>query len=152
MPIRWRLTLVFTAVTVLLLSGLGVLFVRQLGSGLLSNLDGALRTRANELIGQLGPDGTNFSDPGQNPLILSGGMYGQILTTRAVIVESSQGLGKQPLLTADQTARAVHAPVTTDTPVTLSTPLAGSETSTMRVLAVSSGHPGVVVAVAGSRR
>ncbi len=151
MPIRWRLTLVFTAVTVLLLSGLGVLFVRQLGSGLLSNLDGALRTRANELIGQLGPDGTNFSDPGQNPLILSGGMYGQILTTRAVIVESSQGLGKQPLLTADQTARAVHAPVTTDTPVTLSTPLAGSETSTMRVLAVSSGHPGVVVAVAGSR-
>jgi len=78
MPIRWRLTIVFTAATVLLLGGLGVLFLRQLGSGLISNLDGALRTRANELIGQLGTDGTNFSDPGQNPLILPGGMYGQI--------------------------------------------------------------------------
>ena len=151
MPIRWRLTIVFTAATVLLLGGLGVLFIRQLGSGLISNFDGALRTRANELIGQLGTDGTNFSDPGQNPLILPGGMYGQILTTKAVIIESSDGMGKQPLLTADQAAQAAYAPVTADTPITLSASTAGSDPTTMRVLAVSSGHPGAVVAVAGSR-
>ena len=121
MPIRLRLTVLFTAGALLLLGGLGVLFIRQLGGGLVSNLDGALRTRANELIGQLGPEGSNFSDPGQNPLLLPGGTYGQVLTVRAVIIQSSDGLGKQPLLTAAQAAGAAHAPVSIDVPVTLTT-------------------------------
>ena len=151
MPIRLRLTVLFTAGALLLLGGLGVLFIRQLGGGLVSNLDGALRTRANELIGQLGPEGSNFSDPGQNPLLLPGGTYGQVLTVRAVIIQSSDGLGKQPLLTAAQAAGAAHGPVSIDVPVTLTTSAAGADPLTMRVLAVSSGHPGVVVAVAGSR-
>src|ERR1700712_5066387 len=151
MPIRLRLTMLFTAATLLLLAGLGMLFVRQLSVGLVSNLDGALRTRANELIGQLGPSGTNFSDPGQSPLILPGGMYGQILTAKAAIIESSDGLGQHALLTPDQAANAATARVTADSPVTLTTPAAGSDPLTMRVLAVSAGHPGVVVAVAGSR-
>lgn len=151
MPIRLRLTVLFTAATLVLLGALGLLFVRQLGAGLVSNLDGALRTRANELIGQLGPDGTNFADPGQSPLILPGGMYGQILTTKAVIIESSDGLGRRALLTPGQAASAAIAPVSADTTITLTTSVAGADPSTMRVLAVSSGHRGVVVAVAGSR-
>jgi len=150
-PIRLRLTVLFTAATLLLLGGLGVLFVRQLGAGLVSNLDGALRTRAGELIGQLGAGATNFQDPGQNPLILPGGMYGQILTTAAVVLESSDGLGKHSLLTPEQAARAASAPVIADRSVTLTPSVAGSDPSRMRILAVSSGHQGVVVAVAGSR-
>jgi len=151
MPIRLRLTVLFTAATLLLLGGLGLLFVRQLGTGLVSNLDSALRTRANELIGQLGPDSTNFADPGQSPLVLPGGMYGQILTTNAAVIESSDGLGRHALLTPNQAADAANALVTADTTIALPTAGAGSDPTTMRVLAVASGRRGVVVAVAGSR-
>jgi len=151
MPIRLRLTVLFTAATLVLLTGLGFLFLNQLRSGLVGNLDGSLRARADEVAGQLGPDGTNFQDPGQYTLILPGGMYGQVLTTSASVLESSDGLPKQSLLTAGQAAAAAAAPVSADATVALAGPAAGSEPLTMRVFAVSSVHRGVIVAVAVSR-
>jgi signal transduction histidine kinase len=148
MSIRLRLAALFTLATIGLLGAGGLLFVQQLRSGLLTSLDLSLRNRADGVVNQLGSG--NFQDNSPQTLPSSGGTYVQLLTTAGVVVQASDGLPPRPLLTPAQAATAAAGHVSADVPVALTVP---GETGpeTMRLLAMPSGQPGVVVAVVTNR-
>ena len=150
MPIRLRLALLVTAATLVLLTGAGLLFVRELQTGLQQNLDTTLRTRGDDLISQLGEQAANFQDAGPTLLVLGNDSYQQILTDQGAVLDSSDGLTGTPLVTPAQAAQAATHPVLADTTIT---PAGGGPVAAQRVrlLATATDQPGVIVAVAVSR-
>ena len=150
MPIRLRLALLVTAATLVLLTGAGLLFVRELQTGLQQNLDTTLRTRADDLISQLGEQAANFQDAGPAPLVLGNDSYQQVLTDRGVVLDSSDGMTGASLITPEQARAATLGPVLADTTITPTgrEPAAAQQ---VRLLATATDQPGVVVAVAVSR-
>ena len=126
---------------------LGVLFVEQLRSGLLTNLDNNLRSRAGDLVSQLAGGAAGGPTIGRRPPLLTGGYFGQVLTTSGVIVESAGDGVIHPLLTPLQAA--LPAPFVIDATFTpAATP---DEPQLLHIMAVPGTHPGLIVAVAGSR-
>lgn len=147
MPIRWRLTLLFTAAAAVLMIVLGTLFVGQLRSGLVANLENNLRSRAGDLVGQLGAGPAGGLHAGRRQSVLPGGFFGQVLTTSGKVIESVGGTVIHPLLTPPQAASP--APFVIDATFTpAATP---DEPQLLHVLAVRTSDPGLIVAVAGSR-
>lgn len=146
MPIRWRLALLVGAVTALLFTGAGLLFVRELTAGLQHDLNSTLSARATELVGQIGDQGTNFQDPGRGALISGSDLYQQVLRSDGTVLDSSDGL-TGPLIFATQAQAAERALLIVDTTIT---PATGGPQH-VRVLATGTARPGLVVAVATSR-
>lgn len=158
MPIRWRLALLCAAATLLVLAGAGVVFLRQLQSGLDGNLDTTLRSRAATLIAQVvSREGPDFPDTTSSPVLRGTDTLEQILTADARVVQSSDGLAGRPLLTPQQAAAALRGPVTLNTDVTLAvTARVGSapavtEDHLVRLLAAPLGRAGQVVVVGVNR-
>ena len=80
MPIRLKLALQFSAVTLLLLLTVGTLFVIDLRTDLQRSMDAGLRSRADDLIAQLRRTGA--APPSGRLLRLPAGSYGQVLRQR----------------------------------------------------------------------
>jgi signal transduction histidine kinase len=149
-PIRLKLALQFSAVTLLVLVAVGALFGIDLRTDLQHSMDTDLRSRAEDLIAQLDATGTGT---GQGRLLrLPAGSYGQVLDSGGRLVQATGEARTHPLLSAAQAAAAVggeqlfngvlqpdqRGPVRT-----------GQEQ--VRILAEPAGRPGLVVAVATSR-
>ncbi|MEP6560207.1 MAG: HAMP domain-containing sensor histidine kinase [Nakamurella sp.] len=148
MPIRLRLALLVTAATLVLLTGAGFLFIRELQTGLQQNLDTTLHTRVEDLISQLGEQAANFQDAGPTPLVLGNDSYQQVLTDHGKVLDSSDGLTGTPLLTPAQATQAATNTLLADTTIT---PAGTQATQRVRLLATATNQPGVIVAVAVSR-
>ena len=151
MRIRLKLAILFTALTLVLLVGIGAFFLLNLRSGLQSSMDNSLRTRADEVIAQLGA-----SRPGDSAgirLVLAHNSYGQVLTTSGTVTESTDDTLDGPLLTPSQAVAAARGQRLFDATVHPATSSANGELGPqrVRVLAAPSGQAGNVVAVATSR-
>jgi two-component system, OmpR family, sensor kinase len=151
--IRSRLALIFSAVTLAILIGGSVLFVRRLESGLEQSLTSTAASHADTLASVIGPHPS--TDPRawerQRGLFTSrGGSFDQLLTTRGQILGSSRALAQTPLLTAKQAKAAAKRSVVFDATVRLTVPT-DSGPEPMRIFAERVGRSNVVVAVANSR-
>jgi hypothetical protein len=99
--IRLRLTLLFSAATLILLVGGGVLFVNRLDAELDQNLTLTLRTRADKITSALGAVAKSSST---DPLVLretlrrsAGNAYVQLLGHSGTLVASSRFVEQTPL-------------------------------------------------------
>ena len=150
MPIRLKLALQFSAVTLLLLLGVGALFVIDLRADLQRSMDTGLRSRADDLIAQLDAAGATVV-PGR-PLRLPGGSYGQLLDSAGRLVQSTEDARSHPLLTPAQAAQAGGGQQLFDGMLQLDqhgqTP---ARQQKVRILSGPSGRAGMVIAVATSR-
>ncbi len=149
MPLRLKLALQFSAVTLLLLLAVGTLFVLDLRADLQRSMDGGLRSRADDLIAQLDgtpvPDGT--ADPGR--LRLPSGSYGQVLDRTGRLVFATDDARLRPLLTPAQAAAARQQGEHLFDGELPSEPGRGPQE--VRILSEPTGQSGLVVAVATSR-
>jgi two-component system OmpR family sensor kinase len=116
--IRLKLAILFTAATLVLLAGAGLLFLTSLRSGLQSSVDNSLRSRADEVIAQLGDSSDGLGRSG-TALHLADNSYGQVLTTSGVVVQGTDGAGSAPLLSPRQAAAAASGTHHFDATLTL---------------------------------
>jgi signal transduction histidine kinase len=148
-PIRLKLALQFSVVTLMLLLGVGALFEIDLRTDLRHSMDNVLRSRADDLIAQL-DDGA--APPGRR-LRLPAGSYGQLLGTDGRLVQSTDDTRSRPLLSPAQAAAAGGGERLFDG---VMQPDSGGRLSAaqhqVRILAAPAGRPGLVVAVATSRQ
>jgi two-component system, OmpR family, sensor kinase len=150
-PIRLKLALQFSAVTLVLLLGVGILFGIELRRDLQHSMDNVLRSRADELVAQVGA-----GSGGVGPLRLPGGSYGQLLTTDGRLLQSTDDAPPQPLLTPEQAGIAVSGQRFYDGAVQLlsaaqpDSAASRPKQQSVRILSEPAG-PGRVVVVAASR-
>jgi len=148
MPVRTRLTVLFTLGSAVLMAVVSSLFLLGLRTGLTGNLDATLSARTGDVIAALRGDPTAAvsAETGN-------GIYVQILSATGTVVDASDALGAQALLTAAQARLARSEAVGLDTSVFLAATSPSSTnagTQDLRVMAVP-GPNGLVVAAATSR-
>ncbi|HEV7862808.1 MAG TPA: ATP-binding protein, partial [Acidimicrobiia bacterium] len=108
MPLRVRLTLAYLVVAATLLAAGGLLFTRQLHSGLIASVDTGLRTRADQLVqavAHASDEGIEFQDDGTR-LIAPRESFAQVLGPDGSVVESSEAIGGRPVLQPAELAPA----------------------------------------------
>ena len=151
MPIRLKLALQFSLVTLLLLVGVGLLFGIDLRTDLQRSMDAELRSRADDVIAQLDAAG-GVTAPGEHPLRLPAGSYGQLLDGDGRLVRSTDDARSHPLLTPAQAAAARGGEHLFDG---VMRPEAHGQAPVreqqVRILSAPAGRDGLVVAVATSR-
>ena len=149
MPIRLKLALQFSVVTLLLLLGVGTIFVIDLRADLQRSMDTGLRSRADDLIAQLEVAGAG---PGRR-LRLPAGSYGQILDSAGRLVQSTDDVHSHPLLTVEQAALAAgRGPQLFDGVMQVDPHgEAPGRQQQVRILSEPADRPGLVIAVATSR-
>jgi two-component system OmpR family sensor kinase len=142
-PLRTRLALLVAVAVAALVTPGGALFVHQLRTGLDASLDATLRARADQLVQQVGPDGSReFQDTGGDGLLSTREALAQVVDPAGRLVESSAGARGRPLLTPAQLVLARAHPLT----VTTVDP-AGDGTRLLAVPVQGTGNPPTVAVV-----
>ena len=113
MPIRIRLAVLSSLVTMFVVAGGGYVFVRSLTSALTTSLDTGLRSRAAALTQTVTDTagGIDFQDPGNIKLLRPQDAVAQVLDPRGQVVESSQEAGPKPLVTRPVQIRSRSNPI-----------------------------------------
>jgi two-component system, OmpR family, sensor kinase len=108
-PLRLRLTAAFAIAMAVVLAGAGFLLYHHLASSLDRTIDQGLRARAADVSALVRQADTGL----QESQLKSGAANGfaQVLDARGRIFDQSPGVGRNPLLTQDQLARARGAPL-----------------------------------------
>jgi signal transduction histidine kinase len=140
-PIRLRLAILVTVVTLVVLSGAGVFFVRDLRSSLQNSLDVSLRARADQV-------GTQLDQPANQPLQLPNGSFGQVLDRTGRILRSTDDVIDAPLL-PPSAAAALSSDRYFDDKIRAEP--GESQVISVRVLATPSPRKGQIIVVATSR-
>lgn len=114
LPIRLRLTIAFAFSMAVVLTMVGVFVYLRVGSDLRSSLDDGLRTRADDLAGQVqrtGPDGVGLGGPRAE-----GGedILSEVIGPDGTVVASSEGTGALPALDSAQLGAAREGAVFVD--------------------------------------
>jgi two-component system OmpR family sensor kinase len=112
LPVRIRLTLAFTALMAVVLIAVGLFVYSRVGSDLGTALDNSLRSRADELAALTGGGGVGSSD--QDRLLASDESLAQVIGPGATVEYASPGVGRRPLLSAGELARARRGPLFAD--------------------------------------
>ncbi|HEV2887832.1 MAG TPA: HAMP domain-containing protein, partial [Jatrophihabitans sp.] len=150
MPIRLKLALQFTLVTLILLLAVGTLFVLDLRTDLQRSMDSELRSHADDLIAQL--DGADAVTASKGRVRLPSGSYGQVLDSTGRLVLATDDTHLRPLLTPAQAAAAGQGERLFDG--VLQPDPRGQlrpRQQQVRILSEPAGQPGRVVVVATSR-
>lgn len=148
MTIRLRLTLLITAIALVLLAGGGILFVTQLNQDLQNSLDATLGSRADAIASQVPTHGPDLDV--QLQLRSENGIYAQLLTSAGLVLDSSRALTGMPILTPEEAAAASRTTHAFDRVLALHT-VGDTGGESMRIVSEPSVRRGVVVAVATSR-
>ena len=93
LPIRLRLTLVFTLCMAVLLTVTGIFVYLRLGAELRRSTDAALLSQADAVAAGLGQQGAAFNPP---PAAGGLGSFTQVVGAGGRVLESSPGLGGRP--------------------------------------------------------
>ncbi|MCW2540625.1 MAG: hypothetical protein JWN95_2350 [Frankiales bacterium] len=141
MPIRLRLAILVTVVTLVVLSGAGVFFVRDLRSSLQNSLDVSLRARADQV-------GTQLDQPASQSLQLPNGSFGQVVDSSGRILRSTDDVIDVPLLPPSQAA-GLTADRYFDNRIRAEP--GEAQAISVRVLATPSTRKGQLIVVATSR-
>ena len=111
LPIRIRLTAVFTtALAVVLVAG-GFLLYDHLSRSLDGTLDRGLRARAADVAALVTEADTGLRESPPNPFAAPANGFAQVLDARGRIFDQTPTLGRAPLLTPTQLARARKRPL-----------------------------------------
>jgi two-component system OmpR family sensor kinase len=113
LPVRLRLTLAFTAVMAVVLTAVGLFVYSRVGSDLDDALNQSLRTRADD-IAAIANRSFLRSAATEGRLIESDESLTQIITLDGNVSYASPGIGTQPVLDADERARARRGPLFVD--------------------------------------
>ena len=103
-PIRLRLTLVFTVAMALVLAAAGWFLYLRVGSDLASGIDQSLRARAQD-VRALVHDGGSLRSTG-SPLIETGESFAELVAPDGRVLDASESLRGARLLSARELARA----------------------------------------------
>jgi heavy metal sensor kinase len=109
LPIRLRLTLVFTLAMAVVLAGAGWFLYLRLGSDLAAGIDQSLRSRAQD-VGALVRDGGSLRGAA-SPLVERGESFAELLGPEGRVLDSSGSLGGARLLSAAELARTGAGPL-----------------------------------------
>jgi two-component system OmpR family sensor kinase len=142
LPIRLRLTLIFSAGTALILLGLGAFIYLRLEADLLDSVDAGLRSRAQVLADAAATHSEQNVVTAGGKLIDPDEAFAQVLDASGGIVESSSAVTGAALLTASE-IRAVSGP-------TFSSRQIAAVDDPVRLLAVSVAGATDRVAVVGA--
>jgi signal transduction histidine kinase len=113
-PIRLRLTIVFTLAMAVVLAAAAWFLYLRLGSDLASGIDQSLRSRGQD-VGALVRDGASLRTTG-SPLIERGESFAQLLGPGGRLLDSSGSLGSRRLLSSAEIAQARGGPIFLDRP------------------------------------
>jgi two-component system OmpR family sensor kinase len=111
-PIRLRLTIVFTLTMAVLLTVTGGFLYFRLGAEMLRTVDAALLSEADAVAAGIGQQGAAFGAPdaaGTRAL----GSFAQVLGPRGTVLETSPAVGGSPAVPAAMLAR-IHGPAYID--------------------------------------
>ncbi|HEY7934007.1 MAG TPA: ATP-binding protein [Solirubrobacteraceae bacterium] len=111
LPIRLRLTLLFTGVMAILLAALGGFLYLRFRSDLDYNIDQSLRARAQEISNLVRNEALAHEQGPGEALPGHGQNFVQILDRRGGVRAASAGLPKSPLLSATEITRALRGPL-----------------------------------------
>jgi signal transduction histidine kinase len=106
LPIRVRLTLVFTLCMAVLLSVTGTFVYLRLGAELLRSMDASLLAQADAVAAGLGQQGAAFNSPATAG---GAGTFTQVVAAGGQVVESSPGFAGRPAVPA-ATLAGLHGP------------------------------------------
>jgi two-component system OmpR family sensor kinase len=112
LPIRLRLTIVFTLAMAVLLTVTGGFLYFRLGSELLRTVDAALLTEADAVASGLGQQGAAFGVP-ETASTRALGSFAQVLGPGGTILETSPVVAGSPAVPAATLAR-IHGPTYVD--------------------------------------
>ncbi len=105
-PIRLRLTLAFALAMALVLGGTGFVIYGHLGRSLDRTLNQGLRARAADVTALVKQADTGLRQSPRQAFSSSSTGFAQVLDARGRVYDETSGLGKSPLLSPDQLARA----------------------------------------------
>jgi signal transduction histidine kinase len=114
LPIRIRLTLVFSVAMALVLAGAGWFAYARVGADLSRGLDQHLRGRAQDLTALVRRGGSLGTTAGR--LVERGESFAQLLTRDGRVVDATPPLGRTALLRPDELARARERALFVDRP------------------------------------
>jgi heavy metal sensor kinase len=141
MPIRWRLTLLFVAVTAVVGAGGGAVYLHHLRAGADTAVDATLRVRADPVAQALRDGNVEIKDGGSASLIAPSDALVQILDPQHRVADATPSAGNQPLIGS--------AALPTRGAVSVTRAVSG-ELGTIRILAVPIARSdGVWVVLAG---
>ena len=139
-PLRLRLTLVFSVGMAIVLLGLGTYAYRRIDTDLLASVDSGLRSRAQVLVAAAGSVRARDVVAANGKLIDPDEAFAQVLDGSGQIVEASSAVSAAPLLSASE-AVSVVGPV-------FSTRQLRPQDDPVRLLAVAAdGSPRRIVVV-----
>jgi signal transduction histidine kinase len=103
-----RVTLAFTAVMAVLLSGTGLFLYLRLGSALNATVDRGLRSRAADLTVLIRQADSGLAESGRSPLTEQGEDLAQVIDTRGRVVDAPPHLRHAPLLSPAEVQKALR--------------------------------------------
>jgi two-component system, OmpR family, sensor kinase len=145
-PIRLRVTLVFTVAMALVLAAVGLFLYLRLEAQLDESIDNGLRSRAGEVSTLAAASETGLKRSHKASLIEQDESFAQVLTEDGRLIDSTPQLGSQSVLTPTELAKASASPIYFER-----SGLPGIET-TARLLAapIDSRNDGLVAVVGSS--
>lgn len=116
MPIRLRLTLAFAVAMAVVLAAMGTFVYLRVQSSLNGSIEQSLRSRADDIAALSGQSDSGLSEATGGRLTEQGESFAQILDNRGRVVDTTPQLGRTPLLTPDEAARAARGTLVLDRP------------------------------------
>jgi signal transduction histidine kinase len=110
MPIRLRVTLVFTASMAFVLAAVGLFLYLRLEAQLDESIDNGLRSRAGEVSALARASETGLKSSHKASLIEQDESFAQVLNKGGRVVDSTPQLGLQPVLNSSELRKASASP------------------------------------------
>ncbi len=111
LPIRIRVTLVFTTVMAVVLSGVGLFLYLRLASELDASVERSLRSRAVDVTALVKQADSGLAESGRSPLTERGENLAQILDRSGRVVDGTPEVRDRPLLTTEELQRALRGTI-----------------------------------------
>jgi signal transduction histidine kinase len=113
-PIRFRLTLAFTAAMALVLAAMGIFVYSLVASDLSAALDRELRSRAQDLSALVARNGS--LERTGSPFVEHGEAFAELVSPSGRVLDATPSIGANRLLSADELERAAQGPTFVNRP------------------------------------
>jgi two-component system OmpR family sensor kinase len=114
LPIKFKLTLAFTAIMAIVLAATGLFIHLRLESDLNDSIDQGLRSRADQISALIRQPGSELGEPGGSRLSEREERFAQVLDTRGTLIDSSSQIADASVLTRSELARAASETLMVD--------------------------------------
>ena len=116
LPIRLRVTAAFAVAMAAVLAGSGLYLYLRLDSHLAAAFDRGLRVRAQDVAALVSKPHPALVKDESRPLIERGEIYAQLIDPTGRVLDATEPLGRSPLLSPAELARAERQPIFLDKP------------------------------------